>query len=124
MRHRPGLEFVLAGRAGVGATQVVMLQARCEPGIDADLLGTSRLGVPRRLAVALPTLGCVLALLAPNQASASSLTARHETQAGTRSRAPRATLRGRFTLPWRPAAGPTCARPPTVYPSWSSSSSR
>jgi hypothetical protein len=42
-----------------------------------------RLGVPRRLAVALLALGCVLLLLAPHQSWASSLVARRETHAGS-----------------------------------------
>ena len=41
------------------------------------------LRVPRRLAVALLALGCVLSLLAPNQSSASSLVVRRETHAGS-----------------------------------------
>jgi hypothetical protein len=42
-----------------------------------------RLGVPRRLAVALLALGFVPPLLAPHQSWASSLVARHETHAGS-----------------------------------------
>jgi uncharacterized membrane protein YbhN (UPF0104 family) len=42
-----------------------------------------RLGVPRRLAVALLALSCVLPLLAPNQSSASSLVVRREANAGS-----------------------------------------
>ena len=42
-----------------------------------------RLGVPRRLVLALIALGCVLPLLAPNQSSASSLVVRRETHAGS-----------------------------------------
>jgi hypothetical protein len=83
---------------------------------------TSRLGVPRRLAVALPTLGCVLALLAPNQASASSLTARHETQAGSTQSHHARHAQGPLHAAVAAPAGPACVRPPTVYPSWSSSS--
>jgi hypothetical protein len=41
-----------------------------------------RLGVLRRLVVALLALGCVVSLLAPNQSWASSLVAGHEDRAG------------------------------------------
>jgi hypothetical protein len=44
---------------------------------------SQRVGVPRRLAVALLALGCVLSLLAPNQSWASSLVARHATHTGS-----------------------------------------
>jgi hypothetical protein len=50
---------------------------------SARRASSHRLGVPRRLAVALLALGFVLPLLAPNQSWASSLVARHETHAGS-----------------------------------------
>ena len=50
---------------------------------DRPTVDRLRLGVPRRLAVALLALGCVVSLLAPNQSWASSHAARHDTHAGS-----------------------------------------